>query len=83
MVPATHSMFRTSPHRRVVMQLVYGGGRRVCDKSRRLQAQVEDSGARAPPSRRYALHSTARHEKETNDKCRRENTTQSPDFRVQ
>src|SRR5437762_102109 len=78
MVTATHSVFRTSPHRRVVMQLVCGGGRRVFDQSRRLQDQVEDSGARA--SGRYALYSTARREREPNNKCRRENATQSPDL---
>src|SRR5579862_1869046 len=41
MVPATRSMFHTSPYRRVVMQLVCGGGQRVCDQSRHLQAQVQ------------------------------------------
>ena len=34
--------------RRVVMQPVCGDGQRECDRSRRLQALVEDSGARAP-----------------------------------
>jgi hypothetical protein len=63
---------------RVVMQTVCENSQRVCD---RLQAQVEEVQGRS--SRQYALHNTARHKKAPNDKCRRENATQSPDSRDQ